>query len=82
LDFVREKYGDLECAVHAESEVPPVKLPRVHVLQDFDFGASDLMKTGDRVTVLWPKPGIGMILRALRPHPYQHSKRSEGLVGS
>lgn len=59
LDSVREKYGDLECAVYAESGVQPVKLPRVHVLQDFDFGASDLMKTGDRVAVLWSKPGIG-----------------------
>ena len=39
LDFVREQYGDLDCAVYAESGLQRVKPARVYVQQDFDFGA-------------------------------------------
>jgi hypothetical protein len=59
LEFVKEQYGDLQCAVYAESGVQPVKPPRVHVLQEFDFGASELMKPGGRLAVLWSKPTVG-----------------------
>ena len=58
LDFVKEQYGDLDCAVYADSGIQPVKPPRVHVLQDFDFGALELMKTGGRLAVLWTKPAV------------------------
>ena len=58
LDFVREQYGDLDCAVYAESGLQRVKPARVHVQQDFDFGAPDLVKTGSRVVLLWSKPTI------------------------
>jgi hypothetical protein len=59
LEFVKEQYGDLECAVYADSGIQPVKPPRVHVLQDFDFGSAELLKNGRRLAVLWSKPGIG-----------------------
>ena len=59
LDFVKEQYGDLECAVYSESGMQPVKPPRIHVLQGFDFGAPELMKNGARLAILWSKPAIG-----------------------
>lgn len=59
LDFVKEQYGDLECAIYADTGVQPVKPPRVHVLQEFDFGAPELMRSGGRLAVLWSKPLIG-----------------------
>jgi hypothetical protein len=58
LDWLKDNYGDLECAVYDDSGIQPLRSLRVYCLQDFDFGRIGGRKTGDRLALVWSKPGI------------------------
>lgn len=58
LEALQEDQGDLECAVYADVGIQPVQGPKVHALQDFDFGYQDFLKTGTRIALLWERPPI------------------------
>jgi hypothetical protein len=58
LDWLKENYGDIECAVYDETGIQPLRALKVYTLQDFDFGRIDGRKTGDRLALVWTKPGI------------------------
>ncbi len=58
LAWLKEKHGDLDCAVYDETGIQPLRGLRVYTLQGFDFGRIEGRKTGDRLALLWSKPGI------------------------
>jgi hypothetical protein len=58
LDWLKDNYGDLDCAVYDETGIQPLRGLMVYPLQDFDFGRIQGRKTGDRMALVWSKPGI------------------------
>ena len=58
LGRLKDNYGDLDCAVYDETGIQPLRSLRVYSLQGFDFGRIEGRKTGDRLALVWTKPGI------------------------
>ena len=58
LEWLKGSYGDLDCAVYDETGIQPLRSLKVYSVQDFDFGRIDGRKTGDRLALVWSKPGI------------------------
>ena len=55
LTLLQEIHGDLEAHVYVDSGIEPITNPRIHVLQDFDFGSLGSRKTGDQVALIWSR---------------------------
>jgi hypothetical protein len=58
LEWLKENYGDLDCAVYDTEGIQPLRSVKVYSLQGFDFGRIEGRKTGDQLALVWSKPGI------------------------
>ncbi len=55
LAYLEANFGDLDCVVYGDHGIFPIKAPRIHILQDYDFGRLSDYRTGDKVAVIWSK---------------------------